>query len=64
MASELAWTGVRSPVMVDQKRDGYKLSLKLGLPFAVISRRAVANCLLDQLTDTHYLQKAPIIRQK
>ncbi len=60
-ASKLDWTVLRSPVMTSRPRTDYKLSLTAPKPWNVISRRAVANALLDQLDGPAYSRAAPFI---
>jgi putative NADH-flavin reductase len=58
-ASSLEWTCVRSPVMTRSSKEGYRLSLKLSPPWISIPRRAVAQCLVDRLSQTDFIQAAP-----
>ncbi len=59
--SGLDWTVLRSPVMNELGGQGYVLREKLSGPTATIHRQAVAQAMLDQLSDTEWLQKTPVI---
>ncbi|MBL8121631.1 NAD(P)H-binding protein [Candidatus Saccharibacteria bacterium] len=59
--SGLDWTVLRSPVMNSLGKDAYRLSEKLSGATATINRQAVARALVDQLTDTKWIGKAPTI---
>jgi putative NADH-flavin reductase len=62
-ASNLNWTAVRAPVMTRSRSTSYHLdSKKLAAPWATIPRAAVVACIVDQITDTHYLKQAPVIK--
>jgi putative NADH-flavin reductase len=58
--SQLRWTVVRSPRMNKQGKL-YRLSRKRPLPWASVSRKSVANCLVDLLEETNYYAQAPFI---
>jgi len=59
--SDLDWTTIRSPIMTSWGSAQYRLSLKQSIHFVTISRRAVAQAMVDQLTADDFLQQAPII---
>lgn len=59
-ASQLDWTAVRSPVMTGQLSTTYHLSQRFSLT-ALVSRRAVANCLLDLAESKQWSRQAPFI---
>jgi putative NADH-flavin reductase len=59
--SELEWTVLRSPVMNNLGKETYRLSNKLSGATATINRQAVAQAMVDQLSDTKWLGKAPTI---
>ncbi len=60
-ASNLDWTTIRSPVMNRQSGAGYTLTGTSLNHLRAVTRQSVANCLLDQLGDTAWLRRAPII---
>ena len=60
-ASDLDWTVLRSPVMNTLGEETYKLSEKLSGATATIHRQAVAQAMVDQISDTNWLHKAPTI---
>ena len=62
-ASSLAWTAVRSPVMLSFGKTAYRLTDKLPSLAATIPRRAVVAAMIDQLKNTDYYQQAPVIRR-
>jgi putative NADH-flavin reductase len=62
-ASNLTWTCIRSPAMTRGRSVRYRLSKRFKPVFATISRYAVAQCLVDQITDTTYICEAPTIRR-
>lgn len=47
--SDLEWTVVRSPLMTNGKSDRYSLQTTLIKPWQTVSRKAVAECLVDQV---------------
>jgi putative NADH-flavin reductase len=59
--SKLDWTCVRSPAMTSGNSSSYHLSDKLPTLIAFVPRNAVAKCLVDQLEDTNFIKKAPVI---
>jgi putative NADH-flavin reductase len=59
-ASKLDWTCVRSPIMTSRGGVKYILRNQLSV-FGLISRQAVAQCLVDQIEATDFLQHAPVI---
>lgn len=59
--SSLDWTCVRSPAMTGSSAVGYRLSARLPSILAVVPRKAVAKCLVDQLTEIKSVRKAPVI---
>jgi hypothetical protein len=61
MRSDLAWTTLRSPVMTNGRNGEYELSMRAGNHLLGISRKAVANALLDQLGSQDWICQAPII---
>lgn len=61
-ASYLDWTSVRSPVMKGAGTE-YVLSHNAPSVLANVSREAVATCLVDQLDDDTYNQRAPYIHR-
>lgn len=60
-SSSLNWTAVRSPIMNDNGRTKYSLTFRRPFPWKTIHRQAVADCLIDLLTDHNHDQKAPYI---
>ncbi|HET6924679.1 MAG TPA: NAD(P)H-binding protein [Candidatus Saccharimonadales bacterium] len=62
-ASGLDWTTVRSPVMTNFGGASYRLDVGPGSQLRPIARAAVANALVDQLDDTRWLHRAPVIYQ-
>lgn len=59
--SSLDWTVIRSPVMNKLGKETYQLRSKLSGTTATIHRQAVAQALVDQLTDATWLHKTPTI---
>lgn len=62
-ASRLDWTVLRSPVMTNDARIFYKLSLRPVAFWQAIPRRAVAKAILDQLDGAGYSLAAPFIHR-
>lgn len=62
-ASSLDWTCIRSPAMTGSKSTAYSLVTALASLLASVPRRAVAQCLVDQIKDTTHIMKAPVIRR-
>ncbi|MBC7707781.1 NAD(P)H-binding protein [Polaromonas sp.] len=60
-ASDLNWTCLRSPVMTAAKQDAYRFQTKLPPLWAWVPRQAVAQAIVDQITATDNLGKAPVI---
>ncbi|MDL2341570.1 MAG: SDR family oxidoreductase [Patescibacteria group bacterium] len=60
-ASTLDWTCIRSPVMTKRHSNDYELRQALPSLLAYVPREAVAQCLVDQLQDSTYFKKAPVI---
>ena len=58
-ASNLDWTVVRSPVMNESGTERYALTTTLPGLLETINRHAVAQCLVDQLSDTEHVKQAP-----
>jgi len=62
--SGLDWTVVRSPVMNNRgKPKNYVLTNNKIMPWSTINRVSVAECLIEQMTDRSYTQKAPYIKR-
>jgi len=61
--SGLAWTCVRSPAMRDGEAGAYRLTAVPPKPWERVSRAAVADALVAQLTELDWLQAAPHIHQ-
>ncbi len=59
--SNLRWTVIRSPVMKSSQDATYTLSLIASSPFATVSRNAVAKAMVDQLSETNFINAAPHI---
>ncbi|QQS19023.1 NAD(P)H-binding protein [Candidatus Saccharibacteria bacterium] len=59
--SDLDWTVIRSPVMNEIGHQRYRLSEKLSGTTATIHRQAVAQAMVDQLDNTTWFQKTPVI---
>lgn len=59
--SDLDWTVVRSPIMTSSRSESYTLSAKRPKPWRTVSRRSVANALLNQLGEKRLSQEAPFI---
>lgn len=63
--SNLDWTAVRSPVMIQHVNPlKYRLRTRRPLPLAVIHRQAVANCMLDLAETGEYARQAPFVVRK
>ena len=62
-ATELDWTALRPPLVTDGPPKGYRLDerLKFGVR---VSRRDVADALVDQLADARFRQAAPFVLPK
>lgn len=60
-ASGLEWTVVRSPIMNSKGSSDYVLSNERPFPWATINRQAVADALVDQLTEVRFVGMAPYI---
>jgi putative NADH-flavin reductase len=63
MASNLEWTVVRSPVMNNWGVAAYTLTNKLPGALETINRAAVAEAMVDQLSDQTHLRQAPHIHR-
>ncbi len=61
--SPLDWTAIRSPLMLGFGSKSYTLRLHLPSLLATIPRGAVAQALVDQLSDTSHHKQAPVIRR-
>lgn len=62
--SELAWTVVRSPAMVESVgKSGFILSAKPPSPWATIVRDDVAQSMSDLVCNREWLQSSPFIRR-
>lgn len=61
--SNVQWTALRSPIMTRGTNQRYRLATRLPVPWATIPRRAVAQAIIEQLTNTDYVQAAPVIRR-
>jgi putative NADH-flavin reductase len=59
-ASNLEWTALRPPLVVDGPPRGYRLDLRLR-PGVRVTRADVGQALVDQLDDRTYLRKAPFL---
>jgi nucleoside-diphosphate-sugar epimerase len=59
MDSDLAWTVLRSPVMSNSGSDHYILNDKVPGALETINRAAVAQALVNQLSDELYVKLAP-----
>jgi putative NADH-flavin reductase len=60
-ASTLDWTTIRSPIMTNAGTVKYHLKLTWPGPFQTINRHAVAQALVDQISDRQFIKQAPII---
>jgi putative NADH-flavin reductase len=60
-ASNLNWTVIRSPIMTSSRSKRYALGTKRPLPWAMISRRAVALALVNQVAGEAWSRQAPYI---
>lgn len=63
-ASNLDWTVIRSPAMHNSTSRLYTLSNHAPAPWARISRDAVADAMVDLISDAAWLQAAPHITQR
>jgi uncharacterized protein len=63
MASGLAWTVLRSPVMNEKGRDDYSLNTVYPMPWHTINRHAVAKAMVDQIETTEFAQSSPYIHR-
>lgn len=61
--SDLDWTVIRSPIMRASSRTSYHLSRRRPMPWALISRPAVARAMVDQLADDAHVRQATYIRR-
>ncbi|MBW3568764.1 NAD(P)H-binding protein [Candidatus Parcubacteria bacterium] len=61
--SGLDWTVLRSPVMREKGKTGYKISAKSPLPWATINRNDVADAMASLATNNNYLRSAPFIKR-
>ncbi len=59
--SKLDWTVIRSPVMKNNDASDYVLSNHRPAPWALVSRRAVARAMVDQIKSGHNSHNAPFI---
>lgn len=59
--SNLLWTGVRSPAMTKSRAITYSLGFKSPPPWAFVSRKAVAESLLDLAENREYPRQAPFV---
>jgi putative NADH-flavin reductase len=62
--SKLAWTTIRSPIMNNFGKRGYRLGFHAISPLATIRRQAVARALVAQIIRPDYVGKAPFISRK
>lgn len=62
--SDLEWTVIRSPKMSDGKATDYTLSTVSANAWDTVSRRTIANAMLDVLETNQQRKKAPIIHKK
>lgn len=60
----LDWTVIRSPIMTSSQGAAYVLKAEGPALPTLISRRAVAQAMVDQITDTAWLRQAPVILAK
>ena len=60
--SDLDWTVIRSPIMIPGDKRQYTLSTSRPMPWATITRRAVADAIVAQLGSRTWSQQAPFIR--
>lgn len=61
--SKLDWTVLRSPVMTPSENRRYALQEAMLPPYISIPRAAVAEALVDQITDPHFVQKVASIHR-
>lgn len=61
--SNLAWTVVRSPAMVESKKNGFKLTKNSPSPWATIVRDDVAKAMKELVSNRLWLQSSPFIRK-
>jgi len=61
-ASNLNWTTVRSPVMVNGASNTYRLTSTVSI-FGTITRQAIAACMLDLVTSDDWSKQAPLVRR-
>lgn len=61
-ASSLNWTEVRPTMLTNGNKSKYKIDVSPGM-FSKISRANVADFMLEQISDTAFLQKPVIITQ-
>lgn len=59
-ASSLAWTALRPPIVTDGGPRGYRLSEQLR-PGARVTRKDVAQALVDSVTDARFIRRAPFV---
>jgi putative NADH-flavin reductase len=59
-ASNMEWTALRPPLVVEGPARGYRLDLRLR-PGVRVTRADVGQALVDQLEDRTYLRKAPFL---
>lgn len=62
-ASGLDWTVVRSPVMRETGKTGYKLSKNAPLPWGTINRADVAKSMAKLATNKQHNKSAPFIKR-
>lgn len=63
-ASNLSWTVLRSPVMNNKGKSTYTLTKKRPYIWQTINRDAVAQAIVDQLTTSGSIKKAPFIARQ
>jgi putative NADH-flavin reductase len=59
-ASDLDWTALRPPIVIDGDARGYRLTARMS-PGARVTRADVAAALVDQLIDSAFVQRAPFV---
>jgi len=64
LGSGLDWTVIRSQIMTSGDSKDYRLANNVSTLPSLVSRRAVAQSMYDQITRTDYIQQAPIVSAK
>ncbi len=59
--SNLEWTTLRSPIMIEGGSSSFKLTNKRPAPWTTVNRHAVVLAMVNMINDKSYLNQAPFI---